>query len=185
MFTMRPAAGADTAAVAAMIHARCDWMEQRGITPSWRENADALAGQAENGAMWVLDAGGRIAGCTTVLTRAPPEHWSPEEAAEPSLYLFTTVTDPAYRRHKPGTLIALWAVDLAARHGHSWVRRGCFSTGLVRYYEQQGFTLVRECPRDDLRLYLLARRAERLDLGPLGLASAGSSSLGSVWSRNP
>ncbi|GAA1775039.1 GNAT family N-acetyltransferase [Streptomonospora arabica] len=170
MFTMRPATAADVPGVAAMLRARCDWMEERGI-PSWRGSVDDLAGQAANGAMWVLgDGGGRTVGCTTVLPRAPATDWTPDEVAEPSLYLFTTATDPAYREHRPGTLIALWAVDRAARHGRFWVRRGCYDPALARYYQQQGFTLVRERPREGLRLYLLARRAEHLDLGVLGPA---------------
>ncbi|GAB3460745.1 hypothetical protein GCM10027570_45990 [Streptomonospora sediminis] len=178
MFTMRPATGDDISAVAAMIHARCDWMEERGI-PSWRANAADLAAQAGNGAMWVLYADGRMVGCTTVLSQAPPKDWKSQEAAEPALYLFTTVTDPAYRAQKPGSVIALWAVDRAAQQGRAWVRRGCFSPELARYYERQGFTLIREQQRKSLRVYLLARRTERIDLGSLGLARTASAPTGS------
>ncbi|MDA2804852.1 GNAT family N-acetyltransferase [Nocardiopsis suaedae] len=171
MFTMRPATAADTADVAKMIAARCDWQERRGLE-SWREEVEDLAGQAGSGTMWVLENGGRIVGCTTVMDQAPPKDWTPEEAAEPALYLFTTVTDPAYREHRPGTLIALWAVDRAARQGRTWVRRGCFFPELVTYYRTQGFALVKEQERSAGRLYLLARRAERLDLGRLGMTEA-------------
>lgn len=171
MFTMRPATSDDVTAVAEMITARCDWMEQRGVE-SWRENVNDLAGQAAAGFMWVLEGDGRIIGCTTVTEHAPPKDWTPEEAAEESLYLFTTVTDPAYREHKPGTLIALWAVDQAARQGRQWVRRGCFFPELVKYYETQGFSLVKEQDRSAGHLYLLARRAERLDLEALGVTTA-------------
>ncbi|WP_398695014.1 GNAT family N-acetyltransferase [Streptomonospora wellingtoniae] len=166
---MRPATGGDVSGVAAMIRARCDWMEERGI-PSWRESVEDLAGQAARGAMWVLgDGGGRTVGCTTVLPRAPARDWTAAEAAEPSLYLFSTATDPAYREYGPGALIALWAVDRAARSGRCWVRRGCYAPALARYYERQGFTLVRQESREELRLYLLARRAEPLDLDVLGI----------------
>ncbi len=165
---MRPATETDVAGVASMITARCGWQEKRGLE-SWREMVAELAGQAGTGSMWVLVDGGRIVGCTTVMTQAPPKDWTPEEAAEPALYLFTTVTDPAYREHKPGTLIALWAVDQAARQGREWVRRGCFFPELVKYYQTQGFALVKEQDRSAGHLYLLARRAERLDLGRLGM----------------
>lgn len=173
MFTMRPATEADTLGVASMITARCDWMEQRGLE-SWRENVNDLAGQAAAGFMWVLEAEDRVVGCTTVTTHAPPKDWTPEEADEPSLYLFTTVTDPAYREYRPGMMIALWAVDRAARQERRWVRRGCFFPELVEYYETQGFTVVKEQDRSAGHLYLLARRAERLDLGPLGLTPTNS-----------
>ncbi len=169
MFTMRPATAHDTPAVASMITARCAWMEQRGLE-SWREEVDDLAGQAARGFMWVLAAGDRIVGCTTVLTQALPRQWTREEAGEPSLYLFTTATDPAFRHHRPGTLMALWAVDRAARQGRRWVRQGCFFPELAEYYRSQGFSLVKEQERGaGRRLYLLARRAERLDLAHLGL----------------
>lgn len=170
MFTMRPATVADTPGVASMIRARCDWQEANGLE-SWRDLVDDLAGQAGDGTVWVLVDGERIVGCTTVMTQAPPKDWTPEEAAEESLYLFTTVTDPSYQKHKPGTLIALWAVDQAARQGRQWVRRGCFFPELVKYYETQGFTLIKEQDRRAGHLYLLARRAERLDLDQLGMST--------------
>ncbi|SIO88998.1 GNAT family N-acetyltransferase [Nocardiopsis sp. JB363] len=170
MFTMRKATTADTPGVASMIRARCGWQEDQGLE-SWRDLVDDLAGQAGGGTMWVLVDGERIVGCTTVMTQAPPKDWTPEEAAEPALYLFTTVTDPAYRKHKPGTLIALWAVDQATQQGRQWVRRGCFFPELVKYYETQGFSLVKEQDRRAGHLYLLARRAERLDLEQLGVSA--------------
>ena len=171
VFTMRPAVNADAAGVASMITARCAWLEEWGLE-SWRESIDDLSAQAGSGFMWVLEAGKRIVACTTVMTQAPPKDWTPQEAEEPSLYLFTTVTDPAYREHRPGTSIALWAVDQAARQGRRWVRRGCFSPELVKYYQTQGFALVKEQDRSAGRLYLLARRAERLDLGRFEMAKS-------------
>ncbi|MFH9423706.1 GNAT family N-acetyltransferase [Streptomyces sp. NPDC017529] len=164
MFAMRPATSADTDAIAAVIHSRSTWLEERGM-PTWRDSADNLSAQAENshGTMWVLeDHHARIVGCTTVQEETPPWGWTSEELAEPAYYLFTTVTDPSYREQKPGTLIALWAVDRAAREGKEWVRRGCMFPGLVRYYETQGFALLHEVQRTRHRVYLMARRAERL-----------------------
>lgn len=163
---MRPATAADVPAVAAMILSRSAWLEEQGW-PTWRGEADSLALQADHtptvdSSMWVLDDDGRIVGCTTVLTSAPPWGWTAEEFTEPASYLYTTCTDPAYREAKPGTLIALWAVDRAARLGHRWVRRGCLFPGLVDYYQRQGFTLHHTVPRTNRTVYLLARRAELL-----------------------
>ncbi len=102
-----------------------------------------------------------------------PRDWTPDEAREPSLYLFTTVTEPVYRDQRPGTVIALWAIDQAARQERQWVRRrGCFFPELVKYYETQGYTLVKEMGRRAGHLYLLARHAEHLDLGQPGLTTA-------------
>jgi hypothetical protein len=162
---MRLATARDVPAVADMIGARCGWMEERGL-PSWRESLDDLAGQCENpcGDVWVLEKdGARIVGRTTVQEQGPPWGWTQAERAEPALYLNTTVTDPAFRKLKPGTLMAWWAVDRAAKVGAEWVRRDCLWPNLVRYYEGQGFTLLHEVERTKYRLYMLARRAERLD----------------------
>ncbi|MFH8350608.1 GNAT family N-acetyltransferase [Streptomyces sp. NPDC018045] len=165
MLAMRPATSADTPAIAAMVRSRSTWLEARDM-PTRRDSADNLAAQAENSrdAMWVLEdqTNSRIVGCTTVQEEIPPWGWATDELAESAYYLFTTATDPAYREQKPGTLIALWAVDHAARHGKEWVRRGCMFPGLVRYYETQGFTLLHEVQRTHNRVYLMARRAERL-----------------------
>jgi hypothetical protein len=164
MLAMRPAVDGDVAAVEAMIYARCEWLEERGL-PSWRAAAPDLAAQASSGsgAMWVLeDEGGRIVGCTTVLTSTPSWGWTEQELAEPAYYLYTSVTDPAYQAIRPGTLMAWWAVDKAARDGRDWVRRGCLFPGLVRYYQRQGFTLAHEVQRTHHRVYLMGRRAEAL-----------------------
>jgi hypothetical protein len=158
---IRPATAADIPAVTAMLLARCVWLEERGL-PSWRDNAEMVAAQAENphGQMWVLaDGDGRIAGCTTIQDETPPWGWTPEELAEPAHYLYTSITDPAYQAHRPGTVLAWWAVDRAARMGRHWVRRGCTHPGLVRYYESQGFTLYHQVQRTTVTVYLLGRRA--------------------------
>lgn len=166
MYVMRPATAADSSAVEAMILARSSWLEHRGM-PSWRASAQDLAGQAENtdGSMWLLveDSPERIVGCTTIQQQTPPWGWTEQELAEPADYLYSTVTDPADREHRPGTIIALWAVDRAAREGKHWVRRGCMFPGLVRYYETQGFKLFHEVQRTRNRVYLMGRRAEPIE----------------------
>ncbi|AZQ70265.1 GNAT family N-acetyltransferase [Streptomyces luteoverticillatus] len=165
MFAMRPATADDIPAVETMILARSAWLEERGL-PSWRENATDLAGQAENpdGDVWVLtgDDAERIIGFITVQDQTPPWGWTDEELAEPAHYLYSSVTDPAYRRHKPGTAMALWAVDRAAAMGRTWVRRGCNFPKLVAYNERQGFTLKHEVRRTHTTVYLLGRPAERI-----------------------
>lgn len=164
MFAMRPAAADDIPAVENMILARSAWLEERGH-PSWRENAAELARQAENsdGDVWVLaEDGGQVIGCTTVQEQTPPWGWTQDELNESAHYLYSTVTDPAHCAKKPGTVMGLWAVDRAAREGKAWVRRGCNFPELVRYNESQGFSLVHEVQRTKNRVYLMARRAERI-----------------------
>lgn len=165
MYLMRLAEPADIAAVRALVLARSTWLEERQM-PSWRASAEDVAGQAENtdGSMWLLthEGSGKVIGATTVQRETPPWGWTEQELAEPADYLYTTITDPAERAQRPGTLIALWAVDRAARSGRAWVRRGCMFPGLVRYYETQGFRLIHQVQRTHHLVYLMARRAEQL-----------------------
>ena len=63
----------------------------------------------------------------------------------------------------PGSLMAWWAVDLAARQGVSWVRRHAQVPQVAVYDQALGFALVREEQRTHARLNMLARKAERLD----------------------
>lgn len=115
----------DKAAVAKVVDARCDWLEARAL-PSWRGAKDDLMAQCDNpeGDVWVLDdeAAGVI-GQTVVQEQGPPFGWTDAERAESALYLSGTITDPAAKALRPGSLIAWWAVDLAARQGVPWVRR--------------------------------------------------------------
>ncbi|MFK0296590.1 GNAT family N-acetyltransferase [Streptomyces sp. NPDC090442] len=162
---MRLATADDIPAVEGMILARSDWLERRGL-PSWRDNAAEVARQAENADsdMWVLaeEGGGQIIGCTTIQEHTPPWGWTEEELSEPAHYLYTSVTDPAYREKKPGTTMALWAVDRAAQEGKAWVRRGCHYPELVTYNARQGFALLHEVQRTHTKVYLMGRRAERI-----------------------
>ncbi|MFI5617147.1 GNAT family N-acetyltransferase [Streptomyces sp. NPDC051567] len=173
---MRLATIADAPAVHAVVLARSTCMEEHRM-PSWRDSADDLAGQTENsdGSMWVLteEGTGRLVGCTTVQQETPPWGWTGAELAEPADYLYTTVTDPVDRAHKPGTAIALWAVDRAARTGRAWVRRGCVFPGLVRYYESQGFALLHEVQRTRNLFYLMSRKAGELPGLPVRTATGG------------
>ena len=166
MLQVRLAQPSDKAAVARVVDARCDWLEARGLA-SWREAKDELVASCDNSEkdVWVLDdeAAGVI-GQTTVQEVGPPFGWTDAERAESALYLSGSVTDPASRALRPGSLMAWWAVDLAARQGVDWVRRHAQVPEVAAYDQAQGFSLIREEQRTHARLYMLARKAERLDL---------------------
>ncbi|MET9103758.1 GNAT family N-acetyltransferase [Streptomyces antibioticus] len=168
MLGMRPATSEDQRALAAMIQVRSEWMKSKQLTnwSSWGRHVQELAGNCarRDGEMWVLvEDHRRIVGCTTILRTAAPWAWTAAEADEPAFYLNGTVTDPAERHRKLGTLIADWAVDRAARENVTWVRRDCTSSALAAYYEQQGFNLVREISTVGGRIsYALERRAQRV-----------------------
>ncbi|GAB3964967.1 hypothetical protein GCM10029978_026650 [Actinoallomurus acanthiterrae] len=168
MMQMRLATTADKAQVLDMAQARCAWMERKGL-PSWWDAVDDLVAQCDNpdGDVWVLvDDEHGVVGQMVIQDQGPPWGWTAAERAETALYLSGSITDPAFRGRKPGTAMAWWAVDRAARLGLPWVRRHCHFLGVARYNETQGFELVRTEQRTHARLYMMARRAERLDLSP-------------------
>ncbi|WP_030917212.1 hypothetical protein [Streptosporangium amethystogenes] len=168
MFKMRPATADDIAPITDLIRTRAAWMREREIEgwDGWHENADMLAGQAGISGIpvWALvhTTSGIVAGVTSVFENTPSLGWPDEtERAESALFLATTVTDPAYAHHKPGSLIAWWALHQAAIQGRSWVRRGTGPfPGLVAYYETQGWRVVRTFQQDGVTGYALARCAE-------------------------
>ncbi|WP_435057834.1 GNAT family N-acetyltransferase [Streptomyces sp. bgisy060] len=133
---------------------------------NWGRHVHELAGNCTRhpSEMWVLtEHGDRILGCTTILRTAAPWIWTTGEAADTAYYLNGTITDPAERHRKLGTLIAHWAVDRAAREGISRVRRDCSSPTLASYYLAQNFQLIRRVPMPGGRMsYALERSSERI-----------------------
>ncbi|MER5549669.1 GNAT family N-acetyltransferase [Streptomyces sp. NPDC002589] len=168
MLVMRPATPEDHPNLVAMIQARSDWMKVKQL-PNWHNwgmHVHELAGNCTRhpSEMWVLTEDcDRLLGCTTILRTAAPWTWTADEATHTAYYLNGTITDPAERHRKLGTLIADWAVDHAAREGISRVRRDCSSPALAAYYQQQNFQLIRKVPTPGGRTsYALERKAERI-----------------------
>ncbi|WP_246250958.1 GNAT family N-acetyltransferase [Actinomadura litoris] len=149
-----------------MAGARCAWLEERGLE-SWRGAVEGLVEECDNpaGDVWVLDCEEQgVVGRMLVQDVGPPWGWTDAERAEPAWYLSGSLTVPGLRSRRPGTVMAWWAVDRAARSGVGWVRRHCHFEGVARYNLSQGFTLVRTEQRTNARLFMMARRAECLDL---------------------
>lgn len=168
MLAMRPATPEDRPALEIMIQARSEWMKNNQLPnwSSWGKHVHELASNCmrPHGEMWVLtEDHDRVLGCTTILQTAAPWAWTASEADDSSFYLTGTVTDPAERHRKLGTLIADWVVDRAARKNISYVRRDCTSPALASYYERQQFEIVRTVSTPSGRTsYALERKARRI-----------------------
>ncbi|WP_283135522.1 GNAT family N-acetyltransferase [Rhizohabitans arisaemae] len=114
--------------------------------------------------MWVLVGDDSLPiGMTMLLEQTGTAIFTEEERAESCFLLANTVTDPAYAGKGLGTRIAHWAVDRAAREGKRWVRRVTTEDRLVKYYETQGFTLLRTREYKGNMINALQRPAEQLD----------------------
>jgi GNAT superfamily N-acetyltransferase len=71
--------------------------------------------------------------------------WTPEEKAEPALYVHKLTVDRRYAGQDLGGRILDWAGDLAARRGARWLRLDAWttSTRLHQYYLEHGFQHLR------------------------------------------
>jgi hypothetical protein len=179
MFQMRPARVEDRPEIETLIRARAVWMRERALSgwEGWHDKAPELAAQAGDPTfpVWAMtDQDGRVAGVTSLYEQSSPLLWPDEaERGEPSIFLATTITDPALSGKRPGSLIAWWALHRAAAQGRTWVRRGTGPyPGLVAYYRDvQGWTVVRTVEHQGVTAYALQRRAEpQPQLAELGLA---------------
>jgi hypothetical protein len=165
MFVLRRATADDQKPVAAMILARSAWMRQNGVSgwDGWESSAAVLAAQAADPAfpVWVLAGESGIMGCTSLYEESPPWFWSEAERAETAFYLATTVTHPALAGQRIGAQVAWSVLDLAARTGRKWVRRGATEPGLIRYYRDvQDWNVVRTVNHEGVVFTGLARLAE-------------------------
>lgn len=166
MFTLRRATADDEEPVAEMILARSAWMRQRDVAgwDGWESAAPVLAAQAADPGfpVWVLAReDGGIAGCTSLYEESPPWFWTEAERAEPAFFMATTVTDPVFAGQRVGARIAWSVLDMAARTGRRWVRRGATEPDLIRYYRDvQHWDVVRTVDHKGVRFTGMARLAE-------------------------
>jgi hypothetical protein len=167
MFALRRATAIDEAPIAEMIRARSSWMRETGVTgwDGWASSASVLAAQAADPGfpVWVLARDdGAVMGCTSLFEESPAWFWTEAERAEPAFYLATTVTHPELAGQRMGAQIAWSVLDLAARTGRKWVRRGATETGLIRYYRDvQHWDVVRTIDHKGVVFTGMARLAER------------------------
>ncbi|ASQ95410.1 GNAT family N-acetyltransferase [Streptomyces sp. 11-1-2] len=89
--------------------------------------------------------------------------WTPEERAEPALYVHKLTVDRRYAGHDLGGRILDWAGDRAARQGARWLRLDAWTTNarLHGYYARHGFQHVRTTADPDEVSGWLAQRPAR------------------------
>ncbi|QDN84346.1 GNAT family N-acetyltransferase [Streptomyces sp. RLB3-6] len=94
--------------------------------------------------------------------------WTPEERAEPALYVHKLVVDRQHAGRDLGGQILDWAGDLAAQQGARWLRLDAWTSNsrLHQYYRAHGFQHVRTAPDpNEVSGWLAQRRAHRAPHG--------------------
>lgn len=86
---------------------------------------------------------GETAGTVALDSFSDPQLWTPDEQAEPAMYLHRLIVRRKYAGL--GTDVVDWACDRAGQLGNRWVRIDVWTdnVGLHRYYEKRGFKHVR------------------------------------------
>jgi GNAT superfamily N-acetyltransferase len=148
--TIRRADHADFPALDALREEATAWLAAKGLdqwqpgqprVPTAASTLDAI----NRGACYVAYEGTDLVATITVDDHADPEFWTPDERAEPALYVHRMIVAQAARGRSLGTDLLGWAADLARRTGRAQLRLDAWKTneGLHRYYKQQGFRHVR------------------------------------------
>lgn len=165
-----PAKPDDLSAVLAMRYEASAWLADIGID-QWRHHwptkdtmVERIGASIQAGETWMArDHQDQIAATVALDTYADPHLWTPEEIAEPAMYLHRLIVRRPYAGL--GAEILDWASAKAARLGKNWVRIDVWTdnTPLHKYYERNGFTHMRTLHSDYPSGALFQRPANATD----------------------
>ncbi|MEU9535884.1 GNAT family N-acetyltransferase [Streptomyces sp. NPDC048213] len=125
-----------------------NWLRTRG-TDQWAKPfpADHILLSIRRGEVFMVREESRSDPAATItLDRdADARLWTPEEIAEPALYVHKLAVDRTYAGTRLGSALLDWAGEQAVRQGVKWLRLDAWTTNLrlQAYYLDHGFTHVR------------------------------------------
>jgi GNAT superfamily N-acetyltransferase len=104
-----------------------------------------LTSAIERGEVFLACEGEDVVGCLTLDEYADPEFWSPEDDPASALYVHRMIVRRSSAGRDVGRAMLDWCAREAARRGRTKLRLDAWRTNhsLHRYYERQGFHLVR------------------------------------------
>ncbi|MBN3930899.1 GNAT family N-acetyltransferase [Streptomyces verrucosisporus] len=144
---IRPASAEELPTVEELLIEASEWLASRGIDqwqfPPHRDRIQKAIRHAE--CFLAVDDEDRPIGTITVDDHADPEFWTEADDPGSALYVHRMATSRAAAGRDVGAVMLDWATKRAAQQGKGWLRLDAWKTnpGLHRYYERQGFTLVR------------------------------------------
>ncbi|HEY8524747.1 MAG TPA: GNAT family N-acetyltransferase [Acidimicrobiales bacterium] len=147
---MRKAGRDDLPSLEALREEAVDWLAARGLD-QWQPGQPRVPTAA--GTLDAIDRcachlayeGQDLVGTITVDDRADPEFWTPQERAEPALYIHRMIVARHARSRSLGACLLDWAADYARTAGRTMLRLDAWKTNkaLHQYYLRQGFRHVR------------------------------------------
>ncbi|MFJ4409235.1 MULTISPECIES: GNAT family N-acetyltransferase [unclassified Streptomyces] len=122
------------------------WLAARGID-QWQfpPHRDRITRALENGDVFLAVVGERPIATLQLDAHADPEFWTAEDRPDDALYVHRMAVTRGSAGAGVGGALLNWAAVRAATAGKSWLRLDAWKDnhGLHRYYEAEGFTLVR------------------------------------------
>lgn len=146
---IRLATAADAQELLDLYEAAQRWLIGQG-TNQWANNTrkkmrPRFMRSIEQGECYVAEDEGGLVGMVTVDEYADPEFWRPEDQPAAALYVHRMVVDRSRAGMGIGAALLDWSSNVAASKGRRWLRLDAWraNAALHRYYQSQGFALVR------------------------------------------
>jgi GNAT superfamily N-acetyltransferase len=158
MLNIRRASNEDLKLILYFIDEAADWLKTKGTdqwAKPWPNKADRDARIVRGlcgGRTWIVDDDGVPAATITCRPDGNPELWTPQEQAEPAVYVSRLVVSRSYKGHGIGAELLDWSGLLAARQWKArWIRIDVWTTNLALhgFYQGRGFSFVRRCEKVD------------------------------------
>ncbi|WUJ72351.1 GNAT family N-acetyltransferase [Kribbella soli] len=140
----------DLPVILAMRQEASDWLATKGIHqwavawPNPEAQSERILSSIRAGETWMVRTDdGQTAATVALDSFSDPKLWTPDEQADPSMYLHRLIVRRKYAGL--GDDVIDWACKRAGDLGNHWVRIDVWTdnVGLHRYYEERGFTHVR------------------------------------------
>lgn len=143
---IRPARPDELHTVEALLIEASEWLASRGIN-QWQfpPHRDRIMRALDHGEVFLAEADGRPVATFQVDDHADPEFWTAEDEPGDALYVHRMAVIRDFSGSGIGGKLLDWASERAAAVGKAWLRLDAWKDNpdLHRYYESQGFTLIR------------------------------------------
>lgn len=149
--TIRSADPSERDTVVALWEEAAAWLKDRGVD-QWQypPRTERIEANISAGECYFVEDPSGIVATITLDSHADPDFWTPEEAAEPAMYVHRMVVRREASGDELGSAMIDWASQRALSQGAKWLRLDAWRSNarLGDYYRALGFTHLRTVPVD-------------------------------------
>ncbi len=143
---IRAAQSEELGTVESILRGASTWLASRGID-QWQypPHRDRITGALERGDCFLAFVDGHPVATIQVDTFADSEFWEPADRPDSALYVHRMAVSRSSAGMGVGSALLDWATERAVTAGKAWLRLDAWkdNPGLHRYYEGEGFNLLR------------------------------------------